>query len=534
MSTASHGVKVAYNPRPEAAHGVNHFIEGILKLAILEAGCAVIAVDRLLAASPGPRFERGRKAAFLTVACLAIFAWGHFGALRGGGGAVHLWEQYHFYLGAKYQREVGWFDLYKATLLADRESAQVLRGVTQTRDLHTFDVISVDEALKDAPRVRAAFSDERWAEFKADWWKFSAMPVNWAPIMADHGNSESPAWAILAHPIASLVPLSPGGQWFIAMLDVALMLGLAVFSFRTFGVRLTSIGLVIAASLPNVFDYTFGSFLRWDWLFALGMAMCFLKREKWATAGAFFGFAVATKLFPVFFGVALLCHAGFVTLRERKVAKRYVRFGAGAAGSAVAAVLLSSLMCGTPRAWLEYKDRIQVALVEKYYPIQYSLKTVYVQVAASGLSEFLDHWAAPPEIQQGRPEVQLRDYAAGLFVVQLLFTLLVAAALARADDVSAFAMGPFLVFVWLTVNMYYWHMLGLAALGLALRKDRPSLFMLFGLHAVLAVFYLYQHTNHGWAEAYLVALLLAAGLLVYGATEATLLYRSWPPKAKVP
>jgi hypothetical protein len=28
---------------------------------------------------------------------------------------VHQHEQFHFYFGAKYQKEVGWFDLYKAS-----------------------------------------------------------------------------------------------------------------------------------------------------------------------------------------------------------------------------------------------------------------------------------------------------------------------------------------------------------------------------------------------------------------------------------
>ncbi len=519
MSTPAWGVKLAYNPPGRATHAMNHFIEGILKIAILEAAAAVIVVDRLLAAAPAPRFERGRKAAYLSVAFLAVFAWTHFGALRGGGGVVHLWEQYHFYLGAKYQKELGWFDLYKATLLADRESAHVLAGVTQTRDLHTFDLQPVDEALKDAPRVRAAFTDERWAEFKADWTRMAAMPVGWTSIISDHGNSESPAWAIVAHPIASLVPFTHSGQVFLSMLDVVLMLVLWGFAYRTFGVRTASVGLVIAASLPNVFDYNFGSFLRWDWLFTLGMAMCFMKREKWATAGAFFGFAVATKLFPLFFGVAMLVPAVAVTVRERKLARRHLRFAAGAAGSVTAAVVLSSTLCGTPRAWLEYKDRIAVSVHEKYYPIQYSLKTVFLQVARSAPGEFADHWAAPLDIKQARPDVNIGDYATSFFLVQLAFTLIIAAALWRADELSAFSAGPFLVFVWLTVNMYYWHMLGLAALGLFLRKELPPLFALLGLHLVLAVFYLYQHTNHGYAEPYLVALLLSVGLVAFGAAE---------------
>ena len=38
---------------------------------------------------------------------------------------------------------------------------------------------------------------------------------------------------------------------------------------------------------------------------------------------------------------------------------------------------------------------------------------------------------------------------------------------AENSDVEAFTLGPLLVFTWLTVNMYYWNMLGLLALGAA-------------------------------------------------------------------
>lgn len=494
---------------------MNHFISGIIKIAILEGSCALILLDRLLA----PRYERARKIAFAVMAGLAVFAFLNYGQLRGGGWLIHQWEQFHFYLGAKYQKEVGWFDLYKAVILADRESAHALDGLTLTRDLRTFELIPVSRALEDGPRVRAQFSDQRWEDFKEDWRRMSRVPANWGPILQDHGNSNSPAWAIFAHPIARLLPLTHASQVLIACLDFALMAVLWWFIYRTFGFRVASVGLTVFASVPIVFDYLAGSFLRWDWVFAIGMSLCFLKREKWATSGAFFGFAVATKLFPIFFGVALLVRAAWVSWREGKLAGRYFRFGAGALASLAAALIVSSAMFGTPRVWLDYKERIDVTRAEKFYPNQYSLRTVFLQVVHSSPQELWDEWAAPREIKQGLATVDIASRP-GFLLAQLLFTLLVAAAIARADDLSAFTLGPLLVFTWLMVNMYYWNMLGFVALGLALRKERPPLFALFGLHAILALFYLYQHTNHGHAEGYFVALLLSVFILVFGLAEA--------------
>ncbi|MBI3183186.1 MAG: DUF2029 domain-containing protein [Myxococcales bacterium] len=515
---------------------MNHFISGIIKIAILEGSCALILLDRLLA----PEKERARRIAFALIAGLSVFAFANYGQLRGGGWMVHHWEQFHFYLGAKYQKEVGWFDLYKAVILADRESAHALDGLTHTRDLHTFEVIPVAQALEDAPRVRAKFSDERWTDFKDDWRRMLGTPANWAAILQDHGNSNSPAWAIVAHPIARLLPLAQASQVLIGWLDFALMAILWWFIYRTFELRVASIALTVFAAVPIVFDYLAGSFLRWDWLFATGMCLCFMKRGRWATAGAFFGYAVATKLFPIFFGVALLVQAVLQTIRERRIAPRYLRFGAGAVGSLLAAVIVASAMFGGPGVWLEYKRRIDVTREEKFYANQYSLKTVFLQLAYSSPDEFLSGWAAPREIKQGRPDVDIKDHTLSFLAVQLLFTLLVVLALARAGDVAAFALGPLLVFTWLVVNMYYWNMLGFLALGLAMRKERPPLYALFGLHAILALFYLYQHTNHGYAEGYFVALLLCAFVVAFAAAEAVALRQAGfrpflaPPAKKEP
>jgi hypothetical protein len=498
---------------------MNHFISGIIKITLLEAACAVLIIDRLIDYLAKDRFEQARQTAFAALAALSVFAFINFGQFHGTGRLVHVWEQYHFYLGAKYQKEVGWFDLYKATLLADRESVNALAGVTQTRDVSTFELVSVDEALKDSARVRGQFSDERWAEFKSDWAKMSREPVNWRNVVSDHGNSNSPAWSVIASPIANLLPFNSVTQQILGALDFVLMGVLWWFIYRTFGTRVASIGLVIAASLPIVFNYLAGSFLRWDWVFAVGMAICFLKRERYATAGAFFGYAIATKLFPLFFGVALLAKAALEIIRSRKIPQKYLRFGVSAFATLALFVALSSAMFGSPKVWTEYKKRIDVARDEKYYPIQYSLRTVYLQVAESRPSEFLWAWAFPYEIKQARADVNLADHKVGFFAVQLLFTALIFLALVRADDVSAFTMGPLLVFTWLMVNMYYWNMLGFTALGLALRKERPPFFALLGLNVILGLYYLYQHTNHGFSEAYFVAVLLCVWVIGFGVSE---------------
>lgn len=561
---------------------MNHYISGIIKIALLEGSIALLLLDRVL----GDRYLTARRRAFGLLAGTMVFAWANYGALRqgvsvpyvlllipvilaaawlvqAGFGApeelsarmkafrqqaqafikgsrgpkvmavglsamlvlgwvgwgintksnvmVHPWEQFHFYLGAKHQKQLGYFNLYKAAFLADRETVHVLDGVTKTRDLTTFEDVPVSTALSDATEVRARFSDADWERFKADWTAMArTWHIDWGRVMDDHGNSNSPAWSILTHPLTLLVPVGAEGQAWLGWLDMILMIVLWLFVWQTFGHRVAAIGLFIWAAEPLVFDYLSGSLLRWDWLFALGMAACFIKRERWGVAGAFFGYAVATKLFPIFFGVAMLIRAGLEWRKTRKIRSEHVQFLKGTVIAGALAVAISTAMFGT-NTWVEYARRIQVAQVEKFYAIQYSFKSVYLQFVASEPRE----WAQglfPSEIKQARPDVDINDYQVGFFIARLLFTALIAVLLRRANDLEAFLMGPLLVFTWLTVNMYYWNMLGLLAMGLAMRKERPPFAMLIGLHVIFMIFYLYQHMNRGFSEGYAVAWMMTVGV----------------------
>ncbi len=496
---------------------MNHFIAGILRIVLLEASVALLVISRLVRKDDAPR-TRKLNIAFVLVAALSVFAWTNFGALRGGGGLVHRWEQYHFFFGSKYLREVGYFDLYKATLIADAESAHVLGGAQRTRDLSTFDDVSIPVALSDASRVRAQFSDERWAAFKTDWETLAHGDSIWAQVIDDHGNSGSPAWAIFAAPISYLTGISRSGQTAMGLIDPVLMLALFAMFWRTFGLRATSVSLTIWSLTPFSFDYLSGSFLRWDWLFALGLCLVFWQRKRPAISGAFLGYAVASKLFPLFFGVGLIFKALAELVRTRKVDPRIVRFGVGGAASIALCVVVSSSMFGGPSIWRNYAGRISVAQHEKFYSNQYSFHTVFLQFAESSVAEISDGLFVPREIKQGRADVAIDQDHGGMLFAQLILTALVALALANATELEALAIGPLLVYVWLIVNAYYWNMLALPALVWTLRDDegkRGSLAALIGLHAIFACFYLYQHLNRGYAEGYFVGLLLLFVALIW-------------------
>ena len=493
---------------------MSYFVAGILRIILLEASAALLVIARIVRGGDA-RAQRRLDFAFKLVAALALLSWTNWGALRGGGNLVHRWEQYHFFFGSKYLPEVGYFDLYKATILADRESAHALGSVRTTRDLHTFDEIPVERALGDAQKVRAAFSDARWAAFERDWTTLARSGgASWAQVMDDHGNSGSPAWAIFAAPLARLFGIGSVGQRLMGLVDPLLMIVLFTLFFLTFGTRPTCVAIVVFSMMPFCFDYLAGSLLRWDWLFALGLCLVLWARGRPLAAGAMLGYAVASKLFPLFFGVGFAFWAAWELVRTRKIDRRVPRFVAGAVAAGALAVAVSSAMFG-PRVWRGYEERIAVAQHEHFYGNQYSFKTVFLQLAWSTPGEYARDWMLPPAVKAARPDVDVKPWRVWFVLLQLGLTALVALGLGHAEPLEAIAVGPFLVYVWLVVNAYYWNMLMLPALAWMRREKGDRLVPLLALHATLMWFYLYQHLAHGFAEGYFVGLLMLVNLVVW-------------------
>jgi hypothetical protein len=508
-------------------------LRGDASVAYVASGLVLVLVSAWLVAGSRPagatigperavRALRNRRWLAPAISAVLLSCWVSIGVGRGAIPLVHPAEQLHFYLGAKYQREVGWFDLYPAVLAADRETLNVLAFAPQVRDVRTFEVVPLARAAPAIRQAKQRFSSEQWDAFKSDWTRaVGVWPQDWHGVILDHGNSSSPAWALLAHPLARLVPLTPAGVSLLGWIDMALLYAAWLFVLATFGGRRASAALVLFAAAPIVFEFTAGSLLRWDWVFASAMAICFLRRDRPATAGAFFGYAVMTKLFPACFGLALVLHLGWEYARTRRVPSAAARFFVAAALSALAIVALSSVVFG-PGAWTEYLARIKVAHDEKFYAIQYSLRTVFLQLAVplSRGSVNLNHlFLFPTTLDQAQPGVSIDDHAASFLVVRLLFTALFALLVRRARAWEAFALGPLLVLIWLTVNMYYWCMLGFCALGLLGRRDGPATGLLLALHGALMFFYVHQHLARPLTEGYVVAWLVLASILAMGGWE---------------
>lgn len=240
---------------------------------------------------------------------------------------IHFHEIYHYYLGAKYYKELGNFGLYDAVALADNESPNPAIRQSWARDLrHKLNPVPLQDIIERA-RIdyRPFFTNERWQEFKNDveYMKSIAFPGWMDSAVSDAGYNPTPALAAITSPIANLVPLD--GRWFgenndfdsIQFLPVfdLIMLGVCCFFiFKAFGIRALLIFLILyGTSFVCSFGWIHGSFFRFTWFLGLCVGICMLKLKRYMTAGAFLSLSALTAIFPF----AFLLGAGWVLFLRR-------------------------------------------------------------------------------------------------------------------------------------------------------------------------------------------------------------------------
>ena len=287
------------------------------------------------------------------------------------------------------------------------------------------------------------------------------------------------------------------------LVDPLLMIVLFVFFFRTFGTRPTCVALVIFSMMPFCFDYLAGSLLRWDWLFALGLCLVCWKRGRPLASGALLGYAIASKLFPLFFGVGFACWAA--SSRESPRTRKSSIAASRASSPAPRRHRVASRSprrCSGPRDVAGLRERIAVAQHEHTTATNIPSTTVFLQVADSSRASS-QNWVLPPDVKRRRIRTSTSRKALQFFFCQLMLTVLVAFGLRLAEPIEAIAIGPFLVYVWLVVNAYYWNMLMLPALAWTAREnERPPRARSSGTARDADWFYLYQHLSRRLAEGY--------------------------------
>ncbi len=283
---------------------------------------------------------------------------------------VHLHDFYHYYMGAKYFKELGYTGLYEATVIADLENGhkKEVLARNEIRDLRTNKLIAVKKVLEDKEQIKARFTQQRWESYRADVeyfriWSYSRLTNVWLwkSIHKDHGFNATPVWSIAGILLTNLGPAGKSLIFFLTLLDFLIIGIMWAVVFRVFNWKAGCAALVWwGTNLPGEFAWTSASLLRYDWLLFLVLAIAFLKKEKPGAAGASVAIAAMLRVFPGILALGVIFLGVHELIRERKTPVWLIRFTAGGIAACIilmpAATLIGQRGVGV---WQEFAKNSQ-------------------------------------------------------------------------------------------------------------------------------------------------------------------------------
>jgi hypothetical protein len=380
----------------------NQLLVSVLAILLASAVAGVFVLYR----SPSRRALR-RRCSWLLWACAAVslLSWFRFGQLQtnyidapeatpGSVGRrkievhmpLHFHEFFHYYLGAKYFRELGYEGLYDCTALADAEIAAE-QGVPPrisgyVRDLH--DVLT-DKTYDEAKRhcreeLRPGISAARWASFENDLRELQRLVRDdwWNIVVHDAGFNPPPSWVVVDSAIANVIPIRLGTSptfLFATMLDMVLVLACFRALRRFFGAAAAAMAVIyFGASFISTYGWTGGAFLRYTWVASIVFALAATVRGHWMLAGALFAAATCDRLFPLGFAIGAVLPLAVRAMRSPDDRRRLLRFATGFSGVVAVLVVLSTVLFGV-ESWHVFFWRI-LRHGDVYFVMNIGLKKV--------------------------------------------------------------------------------------------------------------------------------------------------------------
>ena len=440
---------------------------------------------------PAPSLD----AALAVLALLAVANHYNYGSFRGHGvrAWVHLHDVAHYYLGAKYSPELGYTDLYTALLRAEAEDRGGRLAAPEARDLGSYRLLPSAAMVAASDPVKAAFSAERWFDFRRDVRYFrERLGEHYPRLLLDHGFNPTPVWVLLGYPLTSVVPAgSAAGILSLTLLDpLILVLTFGAVAW-TFGRRTALLAVIYFCVLFGAtFGWVGGALLRYPWLAAAVGAACCLHVRRHAAAGALLSLAAGLRIFPVFFLLPLLARAAFRLLRRRRAGKpwsaalpaRDRRLLAGAAVAGAVLFLATGLLPRGFTGWVELRANLEQ-------------HTRNISPNVVGITDALAHrWSGggqvTPEEFESLKERRERIHRAQLGFVFLPLLLAVAWASRRCRDLQALALGAPLLLSAVGLAAYY--CVFLLVLLLARRRSTGHLALLFATEWVCGALRLFE------------------------------------------
>lgn len=280
-------------------------------------GLATASAALVLSLVMRSRFRTGppRLVAALIAGLLGGLAVATYWGLGNDVVGFHRPEHFHYYLGAKYFRELSYSRFYTCVAVVEAERVgRASMGRRRMRDLASDEVVPVAVALADPTACTERFTPERWREFGDDVMFFrAALGPLWDRMNQDHGFNAPPAWALAGHALVGFDRASDHTQARLALLDPLLLAAAFALVGWAFGAHVLWVAVVVwGCQVPAQGTWTAGAFLRQDWLFCVVASACVARRGWFLAAGVALASAAALRIFP-----ALLLVGPLVVVQRR-------------------------------------------------------------------------------------------------------------------------------------------------------------------------------------------------------------------------
>ncbi len=438
---------------------------------------ALGAVGRELNRLPGT--ERGRKWLLGGLGAIAFLTYFNFGFFHFPN-FIHGWDTFHYYVGAKYSRELSYDRLYECVAVADSEIPALRRRVELRKitNLRTNALETTADILAHPERCKQHFTPERWQSFHHDLAYFRTLEnaKRWDDAQTDHGYNATPVWNIMGSLLSNLAPASKTQVYLLNLLDPAYMMAMCLMIWWAFGWRALCVALLVfATNFPSRFYWTGGAFLRWDWLFWMVAGVCLLRKERPLAAGMALAYSTLLRVFPGFLFVAPLLAAVYHLIRERKVHRTYLRFFIGAA--LAVALLIPAGMATVGRA-SAYQDFMANTMKHEGTPLtnNMGLRTVLIYRPSQVGRVLRDESQVDPWAKWKEGRLTNWQKAKPLYIAMVVgFLALLGLAARKADPWVATALSASLIPFGVELTCYYYSFLIVVAL-LWTRNHR------FGVH----------------------------------------------------
>jgi hypothetical protein len=381
------------------------------------------------------------------------------------GRSPHTWNFYHYYMGAKYFREIGYRDLYLAHLKADedwlRQRPPSMDGeldfasVGRVRSMETYRPVPRDLAVAGYEPV--AFSPERWEAFGRD--LRSLHPHldqgRWRRVLMDMGFNPAPPWTLAGTPLAHLMRPTGWGRAVLTNLDL-IFYALALWALITvWGARTTAVLCLWLIAAPfnteALGTRLVGKFLGYEWLSLSLIAVALFRGGRYRWAGAALSWAAMTRVFPGFLVFPILARMGADLVRGGPAALRSAHKGFVGAFCLCCGLLFAGSHL-TGRGLQTWPDWIRSMSVHSSFHPYTSHARIGVGRLAAHQPDSQGFWSS----REGSPtEQRAATPAWRRHLIAVPGLLLLLAAVRRRNDLDAMLLMLFAIFLMLTLSRYY-------------------------------------------------------------------------------